>query len=105
MPPDANLYDPALLEPAETLAQRWGAVGSDGTRGMPPTASPADMEGWPADLKLVFVTKLAQLAADAPLCSTVTRQIDSLYGLGKILDPEVCCAVLCLVCAYMESSM
>lgn len=89
MPPEVNLYDPSLLAPAEKLSQQWGAADPGRTGEPPPSASPADMEGWPADLKLAFVTKLAQLVADAPLHCAPTLRMDSLYGLGKLLDPEV----------------
>lgn len=89
MPPDVGLYDSSLLAPAEEFSQQWKAADRDRTGQTPTSASPDDMAGWPVDLKLTFVTKFAQLVADAPLHSAATRQIDHLYGLGKLLDPEV----------------
>lgn len=102
MPPDAGLYDPGLLKPAESLAQGWVGADPGRTGELPPTASPADMEGWLSDLKLAFVIKLAQLAADCPLHSTATRGIDRLYGLGAIRDPEVSSRARLLECVGAE---
>jgi hypothetical protein len=101
MPPESNLFDPALLAPAEELAQLWAAADPACTGVIPTSASPADVKGWPADLKLAFVTKLARLAAAKRLHSAATRSIDRLNALGNICEPEVCstcCRALCSTC-------